>query len=478
MRTQLRLVGWGVVPAAVAILAGCQSYDASPLALGDHRASVRTRLVDPGSIESVEAFVSRLGAPSPAVARFDATDGLTLAEAEVVALFYNSDLRLARLDAGVSLAAFETAGLWEDPVFGFDGADILSAASPFEFGLNLAFTIPISGRLRVAEDRASAAYDASIARIVDAEWETRIRVRRAWVAWSAARLRLRVLDETVDRLDAVLAATDALIDAGELSRVDGRLIGLERSERSAARSLALMEVERARLALLRLLGLSPETSVVLVPSDSVVGGDVSVPDRAGRLIERNTSLAVRRAEYRVAEESLRLEIRKQIPDLTVGAGYGQEGDDRLLLGASIPVPVLNGNRGAIEEARARRAVARAMAETAFDGLLHDLAMADALRRGAEAQLDGFEGALLPALAAQASELETLIGLGELDAIVLLETVTREAAAKSRALELRAAAAEAWLEVVRLLGPDGPVRAAPVSGDRVSAGETPAEGIER
>ena len=85
-----------------------------------------------GSRASLERLRD-LGAEAPATFSFG--DGLTPAEGEVLALFYNAELRQARLEAGVALANFENAGLWDDPEFGFDGAEILSpSGSPFEFG--------------------------------------------------------------------------------------------------------------------------------------------------------------------------------------------------------------------------------------------------------------------------------------------------------------------------------------------------------
>ncbi|MCA9312338.1 MAG: hypothetical protein KDA21_14085, partial [Phycisphaerales bacterium] len=125
------------------LVSGCQRYQPAPLDLEAHRAALDSRLVD---LEPIESFLaSTFGGEQPA--HFDVADGLSPGEGEVLALFYNAELRRARLDAGVAMASYEHAGLWEDPVFGFDGADVISPAAPFEFGLTLSLTIPISGRL-------------------------------------------------------------------------------------------------------------------------------------------------------------------------------------------------------------------------------------------------------------------------------------------------------------------------------------------
>ena len=197
---------------------------------------------------------------SPKAARrspeqFDLSDGLSPAEGEVLALFFNPDLRLARLDAGVALATFETAGLWEDPQFGFDGAEILSPSGPFEYGLALSFTVPVSGRLGVEKDRAASAYEAELRRIVDVEWSTRAAVRSAWTSWATAVERLRLLREVIVQVERIAAITDRLESVGELTRVEARLLRAELVEKRAEVLRAELEEARARFTLLGLMGL-------------------------------------------------------------------------------------------------------------------------------------------------------------------------------------------------------------------------------
>ncbi|MEO0513005.1 MAG: TolC family protein [Planctomycetota bacterium] len=461
--------------ATLCALVGCQSYERAPLNLPEHRSAFSSRL---DNTEAIERFAERLAQQDEAVAeRFDPTDGLTQAEGEVLALFYNADLRIARLDAGVALATFETAGLWEDPEFGFDGAEILSPAGPFEYGLTLSLTIPVSGRLAVEKDRAGAAYEADLRRIVDAEWRTRARVRSAWAVWSAASERLRLLREVVGQVERVASITDRLESAGELTRVEARLLRVELVETRADIAQADLDETSAKIRLLGLLGLSPDSSVELVPGFSGVrDGDVEMS--VDRLIEANTLLAVRRAEYQVAEESLRLEIREQYPDITLGTGFGSEdGDDRLLLGLSIPIPVLNANRAGIAQARAKRDVARVAAETTFERLAQELALAQASFDAVRVQREAFERDLVPMLDEQSSEVERLADLGEVNTLILLETVTRRFEAKSRLLDLRLAELRATIEITRLLGPDESEPAAPVgpATDDDTASHTTARG---
>lgn len=295
----LRRVAWpGIVAAAAGgLLGGCQSYERAPLDLTSHRDTIESRL---DAAESINAFLNRLdesGGDTPD--GFDPSDGLSSAEGEVLALFYNADLRLARLAAGVALADYETAGLWEDPEFGFDGAEILSPSGPFEYGLALNFTVPISGRLGVAKDRAGASYEAELRRIVDAEWSMRARVRSAWAAWTVADERVRLLRDVIGQVERIGSITDRLEEAGELTRIEARLIRAELVQTRGRLAQAEFAASQARVDLLGLLGLPPSIEIELIPALSP-SESVSFTDELHRLIEANTSLAVRRAEYQLS----------------------------------------------------------------------------------------------------------------------------------------------------------------------------------
>lgn len=486
-RTRAMLPGLGSAVALCA-LAGCQTYERAPLELANHRATLDNRLA---ATEPISRFVERLNHDGPSVPnRFDPSDGLSPAEGEVLALFYNPELRLARLEAGIALATFETAGLWEDPQFGFDGAELLSPSGPFEYGLTLSLTIPISGRLGVEKDRAGAAHEAELRRIVDAEWGTRAAVRLAWASWSVANERHALLREVNGQVERIASITDRLEAAGELTHVEARLLRAELVETRAEVTQAQLDEVRARISLLGLMGLPPDAAVELLP-ELPHASKITTIAAVERLIEANTTLAVRRAEYKVAEESLRLEVRKQFPDITIGAGYGSEArDDRLLLGLSLPIPILNANRAGIAEARARREVAQATAEATLEKLTSELATAHATYDAARAQREAFERDLVPMLDEQSFEVERLMDLGEVNTLLLLETVTRRYKAKGRLLDLRLAEIEAMVTIARLLGPDEPNSPAPVepitrnnsttnkTTHTTARGNTPAEGGSR
>ncbi len=438
-------------PAIASILGlpGCQSYRPAPLDLTGYRAVVESRA---GDAEQLRAFAASLEQTDEPTELFDLADGVSPAEGEVLALFYNPELRIARMRAGVALAAFEHAGLWEDPVFGFNAAEILSSASPLEYGLTVSLTIPISGRLGAERDRAGAAHELELLRIHDAEWRTRARVRRSWSAWTVADMRARLLAGTIARLEQIVAITDRLEAGGGLSRVEARVFRMELAERRATLRDAELQLTRARVALLALMGLSPDAPIELQTA-FVEHPAPETDDALSRLLLANTELEIQRGAYRLAEQTLRREIREQYPDLTIGTGFGSEDDERLLLGASLPIPILNANRAGIAEARAARDLARAEAYSAFEDLSQRLANAQAALQSARAQRERYTQELVPMLDEQDAEIERIATLGEVDTLLLLDALTRGFQARSRLLDLRLAEVDAAIEITELLGPE-------------------------
>ena len=462
LRPSRRPVAAGGVLAILLPIAmtGCRTYEPAPLDLAGHGRRVRDRLESLETLAVIDGFLAEQADAGFAVPdRFDPADGLSLAEAEVLALFLEPGLRLARLEAGVTAAGLEHAGRWQDPVFGFDAEEVLSGDASSLFGFTFELTLPVSGRLAVERDRASAEHQAAMARIAEAEWRLRAGVRRAWVRWSVARERADLLASFTEEAARLEGVGIRLSDAGDLPRAAARLLRVDRQQREVERIDATAAAEEARLEILSLLGLAPESPVPLVPAVDAPPPPL-VTDPESRLIAANPSLAVRRAEHAAAEQRVRLEVRSQYPDLTLGTGYANENDDRLRLGVSLPVPVFDGNRRAIAEAEANRDLTRARAEATFEQLLFDLHRAHRRRDAAADQMARFTELILPELREQSEELQRLADVGELDVLLLLEAVNRRLDAASTRLQLQGRAAEAAIDLAEVLGPDPTVMPGP------------------
>ena len=133
-------------------LSGCQTYQPRPLDPQTHLEAFSARSVHN---QSLKTFIDSLDNPNQNdraidTSPYDPTDGISLNEAERIALYYNPDLRIARLQAGLASADTKHAGLWDDPNLDLDALRITDSASdPWIVGGSLSITIPISGRLSI-----------------------------------------------------------------------------------------------------------------------------------------------------------------------------------------------------------------------------------------------------------------------------------------------------------------------------------------
>ena len=416
-------------------LTACQQYAPSPLNLPAHQADLAAR--DPFAPEVV-AYAERLAIPSTQPSRFDANDGLSLKEAEVVALFFNPELRLARLKADVPRVGAREAGRWEDPELGIDGERIIEGVDdPWVLGGMVNLTIPISGRLGVEREVAQSEADTAVVRALAEERRVLAELRAAWAEWSASHERASLTRQLVAELDPVVERAERLRTAGELDPVDARLLRIERVSQTAKLRSYEADARVAEIELKARLGLLPTADVKLTPSVPIPDVDLIADRQLPAVIAEHPRVRLARAEYDIAERTLKLEVRKQYPDLKIGGGFGtDEGDERVLFGAALPLPLFNANRRAIAEARASREVARAGAEAEYERLLAEASVAQLRLEAARERLVYVEKELAPLADQQVADARRLAQLGDFNTLVLLEALKTAHEARLDVLDAR------------------------------------------
>jgi len=220
-----------------------------------------------------------------------------------------------------------------------------------------------------------------------------------------------------------------------------------------------------------MLGLAPEASLTLVPSLTVAPRTTNVDELRPLLDSSNPELAAVRAEYEVSEQSLRTEVRKQYPDLTIGPGYGaDQGDSRVLLGLSLPIPLWNRNQQGVAQAAAQREVARGRFETTYELLSSRLAIALTRYESGRAQRAIVESSVVPLADEQEADVRRVAALGRVDPLLLLESIKARYAAKVRLVDARADESIGAVRLDELIGPPIPERPGPPAPE--SATTTP------
>lgn len=441
------------IVALVALAGGCTSYERQPLDVKATRHAMLTRSAhDEGVRAFADALTRREGRTSP----YNAADGLTLDEGEAFALVYNPGLRVSRLEAGIAKAGAAHAGLWDDPTLGADFERILSdtgGASRWVQGVSVGLTIPVSGRLSAARDRANAESIAALAQVASQEWGTRTHLREKWIAWSAARLKVEVAASTVDRIRLVNEIALKQEAAGSMSRIEARLLRSELASREVALVLARSEVVALEHEVRAIMGLHASAPVDLVPTVVVRDEWAWAGDLLHVLGERNLEIASSRASYEVAEQALREEIRKQYPDISLSPGIGSDqGDDRVSLGVSFVLPIWNRNQRGVAEAIAARDAARARFDATYETLASHLSIAEANLKSAIEVRQLVESSVLPLAEEQDADVRRVAELGRLEPLMLLASLQSLHDARVRAIEARAAESMAIVQIGAVLGP--------------------------
>lgn len=451
------------------VLSSCQSIPEAPLALESHLRALGDRIPAPEPVLDYARLLAEARGETPAP--FDIEDGISLREAEAIALWYNADLRMERLDVERTAALAATAGRWEDPDLSIasgrkrveseapDSARVGGAGPPIDIerswisAASLSITVPISGRLG-AERRARAAdHEAARLAVAEQEWETLRKLQELWLHWSAALERRRLLDEHLRLVEQFHAIAQALAEAGELEPGGARMLLIERAQKEALRTRVSGEADERRSDILHLLGLLPGAPVDLAPA--LTAGTDSAPDvpESHAWVLDHPALARLRGAYEAAEAHLGVELKKQYPDLTFSPAVDSEDDESsITLGLGFPIPVWNANRPGIAEAAADRDRARARAEAMIETLLADYARAESRRASARQRRERLAADAGPAVDQQMAEAQALLRIGEADPGLLFQALGQAIAVKLEILEASEEESVAAAQVAALVRP--------------------------
>ena len=196
-----------------------------------------------------------------------------------------------------------------------------------------------------------AAWDYETARI-----DVLTEVSRAFTDVLTAQETVSLTEETTRLVEQVQRTVGERVVAGVVSPIEETraTVALAAVRVESARARRMLEASRTRLALL--WGRS-------TPAFRAVVGDLKVApaslprfaDLMGQ-IERSPALARWAAELSQREAAFAVERSKRVLDVSLTAGYRRFTDvdsNAWLVGASIPLPLFDRNRGGIEEARSR-----------------------------------------------------------------------------------------------------------------------------
>jgi cobalt-zinc-cadmium efflux system outer membrane protein len=189
-------------------------------------------------------------------------------------------------------------------------------------------------------------------------------VKSAYQQVSIARLRAELLRENGNNLKQLVSLNEIRVREGYTAEGDLIKVRLEAQRYDYQHRRSLLELERAKIGLLRAMGTASfeaaDTAFDLVESLDFHPVEFAVSSLEEAAM-RQPQIQAAQSRIEHAQALLRLEQAQARPDLNATFGYKRNGPDNALYGAlSVPLPFYNRNQGRI--ARAEAAVAEAQAE--------------------------------------------------------------------------------------------------------------------
>lgn len=325
------------------------------------------------------------------------TSSLTLSRALQQAINANPRVAVADRNIGMADGRRQQANTLPNPTVGFEVDNFAAGTSETvgaaETTLMLSQLIELGGKRDARVSAALGDYDAM-------RWEREATKLEIFSETTIAFVEAVSVQRRIALLERQAAALERLVPLMQRRAEAGASSPSEVSRTQAAVGLTRLERERARLA----LAVAKRELTALMGRDSpdftTVTGDFGRLVRPAPLeslikaIDDNPQLMRWTAIRAQRDGNLLVARLKPIPDVTASVGwryYSESGESAIRLGVSMPIPVLDRNRGGIREAQensqkvhAERSVNRlaliAVVAKAHDTAMSQLQQLDMLRK--------------------------------------------------------------------------------------------------
>lgn len=394
------------------------------------------------------ALCGVLLAMAAAPAAFAQEASLTLAEAlELAGASPSVDVAEAQID--IARGNQQQAGLRPNPevsveVENIAGTGVFGGLRATETTLSVGQRLELGGKRSARVEAARAETRVSELRAEIARSDLALQVRQRFVDAVAARERLRLAEQALDRSQELARIARVLVEVGRDPPLRALRAEANLGEAEAELAERTAEDENARRLLAALWG--DPTPPLSLDEDSLPIDALTLPT------EPLSVLAIRLAdaELDAAEAVIDRERSLRTPDLTLSAGVrrNEEADAQgFIVGASMALPLFNRNQGSIAAAQAAARAAEAQRTLLVVESARAIATARATLDAAEERVETLENRTVPQ-AEEALRLATIgYRAGRFSLVELLDaTDARDAALNSliNAREARDNAAAALL----------------------------------
>lgn len=422
---------------------GCTSYEKKPLRPDDLLEQVRRT-------RALAAAGGDAGAEAPALTFGRATE---LLREHGPALIRARAAYRAALEFSDVSTPLPNPGVEAGPEFGFGPGIVAHRVAPVG---SLSFAIPLGTRLARQDDLNRLEAGAAQVELLVRHREEYLRLRRAWGALVLARRERAVAAELIALSRRSAEVGKRLVEAGQATALDVGLLELDLARAETVELDARLDDAESSAELADVTGVAPDAAAAL-PAESLPSLDAPVPgveETVALLVANHPGLARLRAAYDVAEGALRLEISKQVPDLSFGVnGGGEPGEHRYTLGLTlgIDIPIFDRNQPEVARALARREEVRARYEAALSEALAGLERARARLAILLEKLVAVRTRVLERAKSQLDLAQKGLEAGVVEALQVLEAERSYRNASIEVLTVEKEARAAWVDLEEAVG---------------------------
>lgn len=407
-------------------------------------------------VKKVLAISALVAAVAQPLAAQEVSDSVGMPDSlrPFIALTIETHPRTAAASAVIARARAEAEAAGQylyNPELELDSARVTAKAPDAEAYNNnsiaLRMTLDITGKSGLRGSAGNRQAEAAAAEAHAAQLSLAADIVAALSDLQSARQRLGVATRQSELANRFQELSERRNKAGELPAMELNAAQLAAAEAASARQeaeLGAVEAEEAlRAACLCDVGTAPAMPAELPPPLRLS------EERIEAAVTDHPSVQAANRQVDAARYSVELARAQRIPDPTFRLGGSKEGEEkRVLLGLSIPIPVLNS--GSAELAAAGRALVQAEAAERQTRMETAAAIRSAMRsyQRAVQAVESWQRLGVPSLERQSETLIRLWRAGELSATDFLVQMRETGRANTTAIDLRATAWAAYAKLLR------------------------------
>jgi len=291
---------------------------------------------------------------------------ITLERAILSVLAKNPDLNVYDLEMRALRSRVRQMKLLPNPninivVEDFGGSGSFQGLEQSQTTFQLNQLIETGGKRRARTNEASFSYDLAVWDYEAKRIEMISNASKSYAEVLGFQKRVALAEEMVRLAEEVVAAVTERVKAGKVSSI-------EAAKARVALSIVRLELDHsnqdlngARRRLAALWGSSSPSFTEALGSLEPIQKQILPLDRLVKRVEAHPELARWEVEIAQRQSLVKIEKSKEIPDLTLHAGFrrlNETDDDAFLAGLSFPLPLFDRNQGAVSQARSKLEKAR------------------------------------------------------------------------------------------------------------------------